>query len=240
MFTCIVSAYFKIQSKKPHEWYLPHLIRFFKNITENVVFFTTQDVIDEIKLYVNVENILFVITNFKDINAFKNFETGFWEKQYSRDTERYHSPELGAIWYNKKEFVIKAMDIIQTDVYIWCDAGCVRDEISSYNIPLLGKRGYNLNDDRIHLQKVNEQALKRFYTFPDFRIACAIIVGNKKAWIQYKQLYDIVLKEYDDNSICSISDQNITCSCIDRFPNFFKLYSQDSKINEWFKFLEIL
>ena len=239
--TCIVSAYFKIPSKKPHDWYLPYLIRFFKGVDRaKLVFFTTDDVIEELKPLVDLSNVRFLVMNFEDINAFKQYGREFWEIQYERDPERYHSPELGAIWYEKKEFVLTASQYVKADVYIWCDAGCVRDDISSHYLQNFGNRMNGLNDGKIHLQLISHREKVEFYTYISVHIACAIIAGNIDAWEAYKTTYDCMLNKYTENKITGISDQNITSSCIDARPELFELYGVKTICNEWFKFLELL
>jgi len=239
----IISAYFKIKSKKRHEWYLPHLIRFVKNVTGNIMFFTTQDVVDELNLYASTSHITFVILDINELGTFKN--KNFWAKHYSLDPERYHSPELGSIWYEKKEFVLRVINNnsdTSNNIYIWCDAGCVRDDLSSTALGSFGKRRVCLPDDKIHLQKVCDYTKQAFYTFGggSIGIACAIMAGTPRAWVEYKSLYDKTLLSYDTENICGISDQYITMSCIDKNPTLFKLYNDKTRVNEWFKFLEIL
>jgi hypothetical protein len=239
--TCIVSAYFKIPSKKPHDWYVPYLIRFFKGVNSTkLVFFTTDDVIEELKPLVDLSNVRFLVMNFEDINAFKQYGREFWEIQYERDPERYHSLELGAIWYEKKEFILKASQYVKANVYIWCDAGCVRDDISSHYLQNFGERSVDLNDGKIHLQLIKPHKKCDFYVYSTVYIGCGIIAGNINAWVMYKNLYDTVLEKYNKNKISGTSDQYITASCIDEIPELFKLYGVKTICDEWFKFLELL
>lgn len=237
--TCIVTAYFRIPSKKPHEWYTPYLINFVKNVSGNVIFFTEEEVMKQLTDMVDTTHIRFVLMNFKDINAFKNFDQSFWKRQYERDPERYHSPELGAIWYEKKEFVLKAINMVDSEIFIWCDAGCVRDTIACMLMKNFGKRCVDMKHG-IHLQRVGIIGNKKFYSFNDVSIAGAIIAGDRDSWKTLKVLYDDTLREYDSNKVCGISDQYILLSCVDKIPTFFYLCDQDSSCNPWFKFLEIL
>lgn len=243
MTTCIVSAYFKIPSKQPHEWYLPHLVRFFCSVRGNVIFFTTPDVIDDIQNYTKVDHVRVVYMKFEDSHALSSaWGREFWERQYSRDPERYHSPELGAVWYEKREFIKKAMDITDAKVYIWCDAGCVRDKLSETCLEAFGKRTlFDTNDGRIHLQIVNENpSNSEFYAFPNMFVGGAIVCGNKSAWTSFRSVYDETLREYDENGITGIPEQNITHSCIRKQPELFMLHYEQTKINKWFKFLLLL
>ena len=96
----IVSAYFKIPSKASHEFYLEHLKRFLTNIKTNIVFFTTPDLVETLQhirgdLPINFQ----LINSIYDIVAFKRYGYDFWQKQCNIDVEKYHTPEVAAIWY---------------------------------------------------------------------------------------------------------------------------------------------
>jgi hypothetical protein len=240
MNTCIVSAYYKIPSKQSHDWYLPYLINWFKTIRGNIIFFTTLDVVEEINNFVNLSQIKFCILPFEELAA--NIKgKDFWIRQYARDEERYHSPQLGMIWYEKRHFIYKAMRLESSaDIFIWCDAGCIRDSLSTELGKYLGTRNLDVNNNKIHLQLVNPFILKQFYTFPDSFIAGAIICGNRSAWLDYINIYEVVLDEYDNKGISGLSDQHVTNRCIILNPGLFQLYSNPTEVNIWFKFLELL
>jgi len=240
MKNCIVSAYYKIPSKQSHEWYLPYLVHWFMTIRGNIIFFTTLDVVDELKNYVDISHVKFCIVPFEDLIAnLKGIE--FWNRQYARDVERYHSPQLGMIWYEKRHFVYKAMKLeSEAEVFIWCDAGCIRDSLSAEMGKYLGTRNLDLNNNKIHLQLVNQFIAKDFYTFPDSFIAGAIICGNRTAWLEYINIYELVLDEYDNKEISALSDQHVTNRCIILNPSLFQLYPNPTQVNIWFKFLELL
>jgi hypothetical protein len=242
MTTCIVSAFYKIPSKMPYEWYLPKIINFFKSVRAvPVVFFTTPDVIEDVQKYTTTEHAKIVYLPFEDLNAFKKYGIAFWERQKSRDPQEYHTYQLGAVWYEKKEFVIRAVDIQRSEVYIWCDAGCVRDQLSCTLGAQFGTRtNYNINDNRMHIQKISEQSTQDFYRFDYKFVGGAIIAGNALAWMSYSELYDTILLKYDLNEVPAIMDQYIMKSCIDVRPELFVLYDQNSTIDKWFKFLELL
>ena len=242
MTSCVVSAYYKIPSKCSHETYIPRLIRFFNSVKAvPVVFFTTADVVEELRNNINTDDVTFVYLPFEDFQAFNKFGVDFWVRQKERDPQLYHTYQLGAVWYEKKEFVLRAMDIIKTDIYIWCDAGCIRDQLSEDCAKSFGTRTtYSTNDDKIHLQQINDNITNDFYQFPYKCIAGAIIVGNNRAWREYSRLYDSTLTHYDSNQVSGTSDQYIVKSCVDSRPDLFVLYPQPSSIDNWFKFLEFM
>jgi hypothetical protein len=240
MKNCIVSAYYKIPSKQPHEWYLPFLIHWFMTIRGNIIFFTTLDVVEELKCFLDISHVKFYILPFEDLIAnLKGIE--FWNRQYARDVERYHSPQLGMIWYEKRHFVYKAMQLdTEADIFIWCDAGCIRNNISENAAKYFATRMTSLNDTKMHLQQVNRFEPKEFCRYPDFCIAGAIMAGNRIAWIQFIDIYEKSLDEYDQNEIPGIMDQNIMHRCVLNKSELFTLYPQESTVDPWFKFLEFL
>jgi len=238
--TCIVSAYYKIPSKSSHEAYFPHLLRWFRSVgtAPNVHFFTTDDVKREIVSQVNTGNVLFHILPFESLTA-SSLGREFWERQYSRDPERYHSPELGMIWFEKQWFVNRVTQIDPSSVFAWCDAGCVRDDKTEEVATLFGRRGVSINDGKMHLQQVSPRLDKPFYTYPDRTLACAIMIGNREAWSGFNTHYMKSLREYDDAAVSAISDQYVLVRCVKTHPDHYVLHTPSVSISEWFSFLEV-
>jgi hypothetical protein len=205
------------------------------------VFFTTPDVITDIQQHTTTDHVQIVYLPFEELAAFQKYGVEFWERQKSRDPQEYHTYQLGAVWYEKKEFVRRAMDVHRSDVYIWCDAGCIRDSLSVDLSKEFGTRTqYLLNDNRMHIQQVSYFPKEEFYHFDYSFVAGAIMAGNPNAWTEYSELYDSTLMKYDAAGVCGISDQYITKSCIDVRPDLFVLYDQGSSILNWFKFLQLI
>jgi len=165
----------------------------------------------------------------------------FWNRQKERDPELYHTPELAAIWYEKKEFVLRALSLSDADQFIWCDAGCVRNDESERALLYFGCREMPLNDNTLHIQHIRTQPYRPYYVYPEYRFAAAIIAGNRTAWNQYNTLYDMVLTDYDKEGISGTSDQHIMASCYDRQPSWFTTHApRCTHIDHWFFMLEIL
>jgi len=237
----IVSAYFKIPSKQPHSFYQSHLKRFFRSITSTIIFYTTPDIHNEIISYdYNLSHVTFQYIDVKDLSGWSAFDSEFWNRQQICDPEKYHTPELSVMWFEKKEFILRASLLLpQEDVFIWCDAGCIRDDASEIAAKDFGKR-LDTNDNKLHVQFINFWSPKKqdFYIYPQVYIACAIIVGNRNAWQDHSILYNTICKQYDSANITCNSDQYILQSCIDKNPNLYKIhYDTVKKVNEWFFFL---
>ena len=239
--TVIVSAFFKIPSKQTYSAYLQHLNRFFRSLRCPTIFFTSQDVLQDIQsMGHDLSLVHFVMMT---VNDFKAWDRGhdFWNRQKERDPESYHTPELAAIWYEKKEFVIRALALTDAEEFIWCDAGCVRDDESERALLYFGCREMPLNDNTLHIQQISNQPCQSYYTYPSIKFAAAIIAGNRTAWLQYKTIYDIVLTDYDNAGISGTSDQNIMATCYDRRPTWFTTHTpRCTHIDHWFFMLEIL
>lgn len=257
----IVSAYFKIPSKAPHEFYIPHVTRFLKYIKNPIIFFTTPDLKKEFEILRGDLPIHFIIINsIYDINAFVKYGYNFWLDQCKIDVEKYHTPELSALWYEKKEFVKKAilfienMDIndnkynLNTKIpFIWCDAGCVRSDDWIHMIKSFGNKINVIPKDKLMFQLLKEIPNKDFFVYPDVHIAGAIICGYKDSWFKYSDLYDDMIKIYVNNKICVNMDQHVWASVILKNPCYFKLCKYYefyniiyNKIDKWFFLLGYL
>ena len=239
--TIIVSAFFKIPSKQSYSNYQQYLNRFFRSIRCQTIFFTSHDVLKDIEsMGHDLSLITFIMMTVDD---FKAWERGreFWNRQKERDPELYHTPELAAVWYEKKEFVIRALSLSDADQFIWCDAGCVRDDESERALLYFGCRDMQLNDNTLHIQQIANHECRPYYSYPDIQFAAAIMAGNRTAWNEYKIIYDLVLTDYDHVGVSGTSDQHIMSSCYDRKPSLFTTYTpRCTHIDHWFFMLEIL
>lgn len=242
----IVSAYFRIPSKKSHEFYMENIKRFLRNVSTPIVFFTTPDFVDELA---NMRPIEYPITfstyeSIYEIEAFKKYGFSFWKHHSDLDggptRGNLTSPELAAIWYNKKEFILRAYEITQSDEqYIWCDAGCIRTDAW---LPYIRNFGTKLDvGDKLAFQLLRElPSTPQLLTWPSLNIAGAIIAGRIESWKTCGALYDEILKKYDEKNIPAASDQYVWGSTItfwsDSFLTIKPVYSPD----EWFFFLKMM
>ena len=238
----IVTAYYQIPSKASHETYLGWVTNFLKNIENNIIFFTSEDLIDTFKS-IRTQNIVYEILPFTEFTAIKKYGNNFWQKHKIIDPETYHTPELGIIWYEKKEFVLRAIEKnhFNTEMFIWCDAGCMRSNDLFPKINTFGKNLLIINKDKLNIQIIQPVQNKSFYKYPDICMAGAIIIGNHNSWLEYKNRYDEMLQCYNNENICCISDQYVTMSVFNKYPELFNLiYPQKQYRDVWFFLLEEL
>ncbi len=254
----IVTAYFQMKSKLPHETYTKYARNFFTNVyfsKISVVFFTSETVREEWKDFLTFPNIKIVIVPDDAIHtvfvAYKKWKREFWAKHIDLDLEKEHSVELGMIWYEKPHFILQAAAMFpEFQFYIWVDVGCVRNACEATCIQFFGHRFLKQHlldeetkkQDKLHLQCINEIEYKNFYQFQDRSIAGAIMFGSKKAWMKHVELYDAILMEYDVANKCATKDQHIIRSCVDRRPDLYQLHTPPEPlfVDIWFFFLQSL
>jgi hypothetical protein len=240
MSVVVVSAYYKIPSKASHSFYVPHLQQLFRSISVPMIFFTTSDVRAEITSWgYPMDNIRFVELPLNEFTAWKKFDASFWQRQKQRDPEKYHTPELGAVWFEKKEFVKRAISMDESaDIFIWLDAGFVRSDKSEASLKMFGKRHFPY-DNRLLLNFIENGKQHTFYRYPYICIGGGSIAGKRHVWLQHSDLYDNVLQEYDANGVCAMSDQYIMKSCADKNPSLYHLYPANPN-DKWFHFIDLL
>lgn len=131
--TTVVSAYYEMPSKYPKENYRKWVRLFLESVDCWLVFFCEKDLVPFIedcrKEY--PEKTTIVILPREHWVANKAFPPTFWKDQHATDPEKnIHSPELYKVWFEKKEFVKRAMEMNpygHTD-FVWTDAGICRSE----------------------------------------------------------------------------------------------------------------
>ena len=239
----VVSAYYPVKSKNSVEEYLKWL-EFWKHIPCNLVFFTTPELVEQIK---NIRNGMEDRTRviplaFSELEAFKRYGTDMWINEKSKDHEQYHTPELYALWYEKKEFVRKAIELnpFSSSKFVWCDAGICRHPEW---IPRLLQFP---RSDRISENKFMVLRITDFENETDFqKINCVgggILAATKEVWLKYYDKYDNMLLAYLENNKFVGKDQSIIASIIQMEPDFFELVPIISEFKDngylcWFSLL---
>jgi glycosyltransferase involved in cell wall biosynthesis len=242
----IVSAYLNIPSKYSHEFYFSKILNLIQNVNQECVFWTTADMVNQFQPYANSYVKFQIIPGLPDCH--QDFNDSFWQRQIEHDPEKYHTVELAKMWFLKRHFVLETTKLCsypKNHNFIWCDAACIRDELSKQWLLQFGDRFY-LEDERMHLQVLNPSNLVEFivnetpfFTFSTKSIACAIMFGTAEAWLIYSNMYNDMLKLYDSAKISGTSDQYITLSCVKKNPWFFVLHeSKHFCENQWFRFLQ--
>jgi len=122
-----VTTYYPLQKSKHNlKTYNSWLSLFFECVTCPVIFFCSPKTYLEINSMAK-SNITFVQREFDSFDMMKEPQMNKWREWHNIDPEKnIHSPELYAIWAAKQEFIREAINLVDSSVYIWCDAGCFR------------------------------------------------------------------------------------------------------------------
>jgi hypothetical protein len=197
----------KFSTDKYKEW-----LSNFLALKMNCVFFTDDRTKKWLDTWINVSNdakIRFVILEMDKFITAKYD----WSKQLEMDDEKnYHSRELYMIWNEKINFLKLSSEInpFQTDWFLWCDAGSLRQKIfidddftKSDVIP-------DLENDKTYFFRVpclyhNNYFLKNLEQYKcnntDLRmIQGGFILTNLKScrWI-HQEYYDLLDRLYEKN-----------------------------------------
>jgi Bacterial protein of unknown function (HtrL_YibB) len=244
----IVTAYFQIPSKQSHEFYIPHLERFLEWVESPIVFFTSRDLVDEMRSlrpsHLPIQFVLY--DSVYEIESYKKYGRDFWNHQSTLADARHQTPELGAIWYNKKEFVNRAIELTNLDEpYIWTDAGCIRQDYWKLFAPTFGKNHDAIPINKIMIQLMESEISKdiEFFKFENIYVAGAIIAGYKEAWKRYSKIYDEVFLEYLSQGLCVSSDQSVIARLCVKNPDIVETVYDGNlhpAIDRWFFFLKLL
>lgn len=134
MVSCVVTAFYKIPSKCPVEQYLAWIEPFFKEMPFHLVIFTQTELVPIFKLMRQkwADRTLIIDFPLMEYTALKKWGVEMWIKELGKDHEIptgvHHSIELYATWYEKKEFILRAIDMkaFGATRFVWCDAGILR------------------------------------------------------------------------------------------------------------------
>jgi hypothetical protein len=162
----------------------------------------------------------------------KNFSPEFWLQQFYLDPEmELHTIELYKIWYEKKEFVRKAIEMnpFNHTKFLWTDAGIIRNADAPYMM-----RGYP-NVRKIPDDKMLVLCVEPFHDDDgvDFakldRLAGGVIAGSVNVWNEWLDLYGDVVNRYAEEKLFIGKEQNvINAMYIERKDLFELLQKRES------------
>lgn len=127
----VVSAYYEMKSKYTKDDYKKWIRLFLETIRAPIVFFTEEYLVSFIQECRKDLPIRIVVYPREDWLSTKRFPPAVWETLHGRDQEKnIHAPELYKVWYEKNEFVRRAIELNpfgHTD-FVWTDAGILRSQ----------------------------------------------------------------------------------------------------------------
>jgi glycosyltransferase involved in cell wall biosynthesis len=237
----VVSAYYPFKSKFDISQYMKWL-EFWKSQPCKLVFFTSVEFVPLIENLRSEfsEKTKVVGLPFEELVAFQKYSKEFWIQQKQLDFEDYHTYELYAIWYEKKEFVRKAIlaNYFNTNKFVWCDAGICRDDkwiphIKTFPI------SYKIPDNKFLVLRITD-----FEIYDDFfKINCVgggILAASKNVWLEFCSAYDIMIQKYVSKNKFVGKDQSIIASMIKEEPHKFQLVNRLDGSNDFIAWFSLL
>ena len=246
----VVSAFYEMPSKYSKDKYI-HWIRQFFGFSNCylVVFIEEKDLslIKEIRKPF-LDRTKIIVLPREEWTANKKYGT-IWLSQLEKDEEKnIHSPDLYKVWYEKKEFVKKAIALnpFGHSKFVWCDAGAVRcREVQGWINGFA--RADRISEDKLLLLQIDpftedDCVLQADGLYGNFqkknRIGGTIQAGSSKTWLSWSDKYDEMMDKYLEKGRFVGKDQSIMASMILENPRLVSLINPPGRyrhpLNIWF------
>lgn len=218
----VVSAYYPIKSKYPIDNYVKWIVNFWPKTTFPLVFYTDPSIVPQFeKIFEERPQTKIVGVALRDFHAFTKLSARPWLTAHIIDCEAdKHTPELYAIWYEKKEFVLRTIESnpFGSDSFVWCDAGICRfPEWLQYlqNFPLRAM----IPSGKMTVLRINPFGGEVKDGIPgwfdrDTSVGGGILAGERETWSIWSKAYDAMLMKYILAGRFIGKDQNIMASMI--------------------------
>ena len=205
----VVSAYYEVPSRADQATYKERMRLFLENIPCYLIFFCEEPLVEFINTCRKnfLDRTIVIPLNRTEWVANIKYGEDIWLSQPEKDNEKdLHSIDLYKLWYEKKEFVLTAIELnpYDHDDFMWMDAGIIREEavvpLIKNNFPeakriptdrmlLLHVKPFDINDE-VKTNNVTGQFKQKD------RIAAGIIAGHKDTWLKWSEVYDETMNRY--------------------------------------------
>ena len=249
MTACVVTAFYKIPSKSPVEQYLKWIEPFFREMPCSMVIFTEGEFVDLFKKYREkwMDRTIVVNQPLCEFTAFKKWKFAWYDaiqKDEEIATGTNHTAQLYAIWYEKKEFVLKAiqMKAFGADQFVWCDAGILR---FPEWLPHLQKFPMNeyIPAGRMTLLSLApfqpEDTVDTVFQHTN-RVGGGIQAADADTWQWWSIQYDSMMVKYQLSNRFIGKDQSIMASLCVAHPDRVNLVSADLRLDGYTKWFWLL
>lgn len=255
----VVSAYYPIPSKFDPQTYLKWIELFWPHSDCALVWFTVPGLIGMFeRLFANRPGPTKVLgLRVEDFTAFQSMNPAIWAIASEKDPEKEvkHTPELYAIWYEKKEFVRRVIELnpFQSEKFVWCDAGIVRrpEWVSAlkgqFPIPA------HIPEGKMLLLQLNPFHDTDYMRAPDgilgedigkrVTVGGGILASDREGWAKWSKAYDKMFMKYVTRGRFFGKDQNIFASMVLEDPGLAVRIASPpllNNIDRWFYLLLFL
>ena len=225
------------------------LANFLNNVQCNLVFYTDEGLVDGLRTMRGKLPGKFVTLPRDEWTGFKKYGRKFWEGQRNIDPEAsIHSADLYAIWYEKKEFVRRAMELYpDCTKFIWCDAGAFRNEmITVRDLVHFGCSPYRILPGKMTLLQVFPFTSKEIAShaadgvgqFDGDRVGGGIQAGDREAWSKWSELYDEKMALMHEMSKFIGKDQTVMGAVVLSNPELvYTVQARSDIYDRWFTLL---
>lgn len=182
---------------------------------------------------------------FQEFTALKRWGGKIWVDAKAMDTEAGHSPELYCMWYEKKEFVLRAIALkaFGAEKFVWCDAGILRSE--NWLPPVVDHfpLGARIESGKITLLQIVEfkdgEGVDTDFSAVN-RIGGGIQAGDADAWTWWSTTYDLMFAKYLANGRFVGKDQSLIAACVLGSPDRFVRVSPPPELDGYSKWFWLL
>lgn len=221
----VVSAYYEMSSKYNLEAYRKWIRLLLENVPFHLIFYTEQSLVPFIqdcrKAY--EDRTIIIILPREQWIANQKYQQDVWNSLHAQDPEKnIHNPELYKIWFEKNQFVKRAIELNPFDHtdFVWMDAGICRCE-SLLNLVKNFPVASRIPTDRIML--LNVMPFSKNDEIPSYagghtfiggivskpRIGGNMIAGSIGSWKHYMTHFDTTLEKYKGAGLFWGKDQDI-------------------------------
>ena len=221
----VVSAYYQMPSKYPNSEYKEFIRLFLENVPCHLVFYTEEYLcpfVTECRRKFEDRTTIIVLPRTEWV-ANKKYNHTVWNNLHKQDPEEaIHTPELYKFWFEKNEFVRRAIELnpYNHDDFVWVNAGICRtvpllnlvhdfpvaSRIPTDKIMLLNTMPFVAKDDVP--VTINRQVFMGGVASKP-RIGNEVMAGSTQSWKEYTNAFDTVLEKYRKAGIFWGKDQDI-------------------------------
>jgi len=252
----VVTAYYPIPSKQDVKTYVDWIRQFWMTNTCNLVFFTDPKIVHlfEGLLSPRKGSMRVIGLEFNSLSAFTDVSPNVWMETQALDTEKGHTPELYALWYEKKEFVRRAIELnpFHSCKFVWCDAGIGRYPEWNEALAEFPKREL-IPRGRMLVLEIDPFLPEDYVTDKNgimgltggtrATVGGGILASDIDGWREWSQAYDAMFMRYHLAGRFVGKDQNIMASMILERPELaitFRRFAELGPIQGWFSLLFVL
>jgi hypothetical protein len=230
----IVSCYYELpNAKHPSENYKQWITNFLQSVDSPIVMFSdgkAADFILDIRIKANLQDKFYLIRKpFNELKFSGETWDNIWNAHVHMSNFSYiHNKELFKVWANKSFFVQEAIEKnpFQTEFFVWCDAGCWRDEriasICGSDWPVVDK----ITPKKLHILAIHsvfpffkqiisqptwshEELVQKLKTDNEVVVGGTILLGDREAWATWIPAFEVTLLFFIKNNKFAGDDQAI-------------------------------